>query len=40
MARAYIETSIPSYYTARPSRDLMHLANQQATRDWWDSGHS
>ena len=33
--RAYIETSIISYLTAWPSRDLVHAAQQQVTRDWW-----
>lgn len=31
----YIETSIISYLAARPSRDLIVAANQQATHDWW-----
>ncbi len=31
----YIETSIVSYLTARPSRDLIRAAHQQATHDWW-----
>ena len=34
--RVYIETTIPSYLTARPSRDLVRAAHQQATRDWWE----
>ena len=33
----FIETTIPSYYVARPSRDLLHLARQQLTREWWDT---
>ena len=33
--RAYIETTIPSYLTARPSRDLLIAAQQQLTREWW-----
>ena len=33
----YIETSIVSYLTARPSRDLLVAAHQQLTRDWWES---
>jgi len=31
----YIETSIISYLTARPSRDLVVAAHQQLTREWW-----
>ena len=34
--RVYIETTIPSYLTAWPSRDLIRAAHQQATREWWD----
>lgn len=30
-----IETSVVSYLTARPSRDLLGAANQQLTRDGW-----
>ena len=33
----YVETSIISYLTARPSRDLVRAAHQQVTRDWWDA---
>src|SRR5437867_7322348 len=32
----YIETSIVSYLTARPSRDLLVAAPQQLTVAWWD----
>lgn len=32
----YIETSIISYLTARPSRDLVTAAHQQLMHDWWD----
>jgi predicted nucleic acid-binding protein len=31
----YIETTIVSYLTARPSRDLVLAAEQEITRDWW-----
>jgi hypothetical protein len=36
-AKVYIETTIPSYLVARPSRDLLIAAHQQLTRDWWES---
>lgn len=32
----YIETSVVSYLTARPSRDLIVAAHQQLTHEWWD----
>lgn len=31
----YVETSVISYLTAAPSRDLVVAAHQQVTRDWW-----
>jgi predicted nucleic acid-binding protein len=34
--RVYIETTIPSYLTAWPSRDLVRAAHQQLTREWWE----
>lgn len=33
--KLYLETSIVSYLTARPSHDLIRAAHQQITRDWW-----
>lgn len=32
----YIETTVPSYLTAWPSRDLIRAAHQQITREWWN----
>ncbi|MEO6753074.1 MAG: type II toxin-antitoxin system VapC family toxin [Chthoniobacteraceae bacterium] len=32
----FIETTIPSYYVARPSRNLLQFARQELTREWWD----
>lgn len=33
----YIETSVISYLTAKPSRDLIVAAHQQMTIDWWET---
>ncbi len=33
--KVYLETTIPSYLTSRPSRDLIVAAHQQATSYWW-----
>jgi len=35
--RIYIETTIPSYLAAHPSRDLLQAARQQVTHTWWTS---
>ena len=35
--RVYIETTIPSYLAAWPSRDLLQAARQQITHDWWNN---
>lgn len=32
----YLETSVVSYYTARPSRDIVTAARQALTREWWE----
>lgn len=33
----YLETTIFSYLVAKPSRDLLLLAHQHITCDWWDT---
>ena len=35
--KVYIETTIVSYLTARPSRDLIIAAHQQLTQEWWEN---
>lgn len=35
--KVYLETTIPSYLGAWPSRDLITAAHQQITRDWWET---
>jgi hypothetical protein len=37
MLTVYVETTIPSYLAAFPSRDLVTAANQQITHEWWAS---
>lgn len=35
LPRIYVETSVISYLTSRPSRDVVTLARQQRTRELW-----
>jgi predicted nucleic acid-binding protein len=38
--KVYVETSVVSYYTARPSRDVVVAGHQQVTHDFWNRlGH-
>ncbi|MGK5095302.1 type II toxin-antitoxin system VapC family toxin [Deltaproteobacteria bacterium TL4] len=36
-ARVYIETSVISYLTARPTNDIRAAANQNVTLEWWET---
>lgn len=33
----FIETTIPSYYVARRSRNIIQAARQELTIEWWDN---
>jgi hypothetical protein len=34
--RVYVETTVVSYLTTSPSRDIVQAAHQQLTREWWE----
>jgi predicted nucleic acid-binding protein len=38
--KVYIETSIVSYLTSKPSRDIIITAHQQITNNWWENQKS
>jgi hypothetical protein len=38
--KVYIETSVISYFTARPSNDTIKAACQQITQLWWNTGRT
>ena len=37
MPTVYIESTVISYYTGRPSRDLIVAAHQELTQEWWEN---
>ena len=36
--KVYIETSVVSYFTSWPSRDVVMAAHQALTHEWWRNG--
>jgi len=40
LPKTYVETSVISYLTARPSRDLLASGHQELTRQWWERRRS
>lgn len=35
--KVYLETTVISYHAARPSTNLLVLAHQHITREWWET---
>ncbi|WP_066377490.1 type II toxin-antitoxin system VapC family toxin [Anabaena sp. 4-3] len=35
--KVYVETSVISYLTSRPSRDIVIAGHQQITQEWWQN---
>ena len=35
--RVYVETTVVSYLTARPARDVVVAGHQRTTIDWWET---
>lgn len=35
--KVYLDSTIPSYIIAKPSRDIIILGRQELSREWWES---
>lgn len=35
--RVYVETTVISYLTAKPGRDIIVAGRQQSTIEWWET---
>ncbi len=40
LPKVYLETTVVSYLTARPHRDIVVAGHQQSTRDWWETARN
>ena len=40
MPSVYVETTVISYLTARPSSDVLLAGHQKATSLWWEHAHT
>ena len=40
MLKVYLETTVPSYLAAYPSRDLIIAAHQRISQDWWSTARA
>lgn len=38
--KVYLETTVVSYFMAKPSRDIITAAHQQITQEWWENRRS
>jgi hypothetical protein len=38
--RVFLETTVISHLTSRPSRDVVVAGHQQVSREWWDGRRS
>jgi predicted nucleic acid-binding protein len=39
-SRIYLDTSVISYFVARPSKDVIQQAHQKLSKEWWRQFHA